>query len=222
MTARTFTDVLIFHFAGDISDASVFAEYTVPKMYLKLQYCVSCAIHGKIVRYVCPLGGTTRRPPWPLWVATDEPWLKLYSVPKSPLFKPLTDCTYVHHKTVILTNLITVFVHARVAATVPRLLVSATTKMARRSCQPRPLRQHKIQLVNGWLERRTGELLLLYHGHYQSWSHIARSVEPGGLPENTIPNEIRPIFLDHNYLSKKTLWCITLEFTSGARFGHLK
>lgn len=49
----------------DMAEASVYEAYAIPKLYIKQQFCVGCAIHRKIVRVRSRQGRRVRVPERP-------------------------------------------------------------------------------------------------------------------------------------------------------------
>ncbi|KAG0296501.1 40S ribosomal protein S26 [Linnemannia gamsii] len=47
----------------DITEALVYKEYVLPKFYIKIHYCISCAVHAHIVRVRSRVGRRSRAPP---------------------------------------------------------------------------------------------------------------------------------------------------------------
>lgn len=47
----------------DIKEASAYEVYTMPKFYVKMTYCVGCAVHRRIVRGRPAAARKVREPP---------------------------------------------------------------------------------------------------------------------------------------------------------------
>lgn len=59
----TIKDIVDASSKKDIQESRAFEHYVVPKLYIKMQYCISCAIHSRIVKVRSREDRRNRAPP---------------------------------------------------------------------------------------------------------------------------------------------------------------
>jgi len=59
----TIKDIVDASSKKDLEESRAFDHYVVPKLYIKMQYCISCAIHSRIVKVRSVADRKIRAPP---------------------------------------------------------------------------------------------------------------------------------------------------------------
>merc|ERR1712147_547026 len=59
----TVRDIVDASSRRDIKESLAYENYVIPKLYIKLAYCISCAIHARIVRVRSRTDRKVRAPP---------------------------------------------------------------------------------------------------------------------------------------------------------------
>ena len=59
----TIRDIVDASSKKDLEENRAFETYIIPKLYIKMQYCISCAIHSRIVKVRGTIERKSRLPP---------------------------------------------------------------------------------------------------------------------------------------------------------------